>query len=249
MDKCEIERLFRSGEILKAYNLISRDPGNLFDLKLVIEKRFAEILEWNRFGKLAGWIEPKDPFEQQKFKLAARELEKLQKKPRVLDVGCFTGWYLRFLYNAGLIESGVGIDIQPETMAKASSISREKNLPLKFIHLNAEEIDQKWKNEFDVVFMFDVLEHVLDDVRVLEAIEKVSKPEALIIINLPIKTEGYIDEALEHVRMYGKDDIIKLFGSKKNFRLRNSKDEHGRKTNFIMYNTGGNKLLNNKEKN
>ncbi|MEK6897068.1 MAG: class I SAM-dependent methyltransferase [Nanoarchaeota archaeon] len=234
------QNLFSRGEMLKAEKLINHCvPIELEDDLLVLElrkhvgARMSEIRSWNIHGrpKPESYATLVSPLDFPKFALAHKKIKELRKSLRILDIGCYTGDFIKLLSKEGHDCSGV--DIHKDLMHKLNS---ENNGDPNFIFSRAEEVGQRWGEEFDVVVAMDVLEHCLNVSAAVNSIESVAKKSALIMINLPVMEEYYTDEAYEHLRMFSERQIIKLFGSKKNFNLETCYDELGRKTNFITYN-------------
>lgn len=217
--------LFAGGEILRAHELGQQLPEG-DTVRQQIEERLTEIRNWSWLGKPSDWIDDKSHIHQKKFSIACEYIRKLGPRS-VLDVGCFTGWFLRRLRRDFGIR-GVGVDIQRELM-HSLGISNG----LEFHFMRAEAIDRKWSKEFDVTVLFDVLEHVLDDERVVQAVSNVTKDGGWVLVNLPRKHPGYREDSFEHLRMYEEDSIHDLFGEDLTFH--DCEDEHGRPTYFFAY--------------
>lgn len=204
-------------------------------VRSIIENQMKLMRHWDVAGKgEMNVFEPEAPFP--KFSLAKNLIPEGAK---VLDVGCYTGYFLRYLE----LEKGVhatGIDIFD--MSKAETLANGK---VKFRRMHAREAQWEWRQTFDVATCFDVLEHLFDDVEALDSIEKTVKPGGLVIINLPQQQEVKVDDARkyiqthpapEHLRVYDRIAIEKMFGRKKNYKLLPCADELGRPTWFITYN-------------
>jgi 2-polyprenyl-3-methyl-5-hydroxy-6-metoxy-1,4-benzoquinol methylase len=73
-------------------------------------------------------------------------------------------------------------------------------------------LDLTWKDEWDVVFMLDVLEHIPDHVEVLRQIRKTMKPGGLLFITTPALNFFWThnDDLARHQRRYSKADFREL---------------------------------------
>lgn len=232
------QNLFCRGEILKAEKLVNycipleleNDPI-ILEVKNQVNKRVNEIREWNIEGRPTPqtYANITDPLSFPKFKLTYDKIKEREAKV-ILDVGCYTADFLNLLAKEKY--ECYGIDIHKDLMEK---LDKEYNGSPKFTFSRIERLPQLWSNKFDVVISLDVLEHCLNIYTAISSIEEVIKEGGLIIINLPILEEFYTDESYEHLRMFSESHINKLFGNKKNYKLENSYDEIGRKTNFITY--------------
>ena len=69
----------------------------------------------------------------------------------------------------------------------------------------------KLKNKYDIVFLCDVIEHVLDDVDFLNAIKQYMTPNAILVINVPALNflHSRYDQAVGHIRRYNKKILKK----------------------------------------
>lgn len=75
-------------------------------------------------------------------------------------------------------------------------------------------LDLTWQEEWDVVFLLDVLEHIPDHVEVLRQIRKTMKPGGLLFITTPALYFFWThnDDLARHQRRYSKADFRQLAG-------------------------------------
>jgi len=107
------------------------------------------------------------------------------KDKKILDLGCGEGVWLRQFAKFTPAENVYGSDIDPESIQKALDQNPEfKNFNLKVGP--AESLDFA-DNMFDIVFQNEVLEHVVDDVKVIRECFRVLKTGGKIIIFTPNK--------------------------------------------------------------
>ncbi|MDD5760244.1 MAG: class I SAM-dependent methyltransferase [Desulfobulbaceae bacterium] len=123
--------------------------------------------------------------------------------PRVLDVGCGDGRIAKIVmetYNAKL----EGIEMNP-SMANVARINGVACVAYKI-----EE--RKQKNEYDLILLLDVLEHIEKDDDALRKIVNQLKPRGNLLITVPLIKALWSPQDIEvgHKRRYEKDEIRKL---------------------------------------
>jgi SAM-dependent methyltransferase len=118
---------------------------------------------------------------------------------RVLEVGCGTGNTLRVLDAACRPGSVVGMDAQHDGLALAR---RRVACPL--IQADIRRPPFPPAIHFDLVGMFDVLEHIPDDVEALAAVRARMNDGAVLLLTVPAGPELWsaFDEAAHHCRRY-----------------------------------------------
>jgi len=99
---------------------------------------------------------------------------------RLLDYGCGTGMNLVHLARMG---TAFGVDPAPDAIA----FCRERGLENVMQATSLAEIKARdvFGGEFDVVTMFDALEHIRDDVAALRRIRELLRPGGLLVITVP----------------------------------------------------------------
>lgn len=142
-----------------------------------------------------------------------------------LDIGSSTGTISFFL--SRFSRRVVGVDVS-EVAYKAAQINRE-NLGIKnvsFVNKSIEEFHSDRK--FDLVTMFEVLEHLRNDERILQKILSLLKNEGYLILSVPSSStvlfkSGLLrkfDKRVGHLRRYDMSKLTELL-SKNNFRIVN----------------------------
>lgn len=99
---------------------------------------------------------------------------------RVLDVGCNCGGFSFEASKYGPKEV-IGIDADEKNINQANAIRkylRTKNV--KFLKLNAEEINEKELGEFDLTILAGILYHLEDPIGVMKRISEVTKSTILV---------------------------------------------------------------------
>jgi 2-polyprenyl-3-methyl-5-hydroxy-6-metoxy-1,4-benzoquinol methylase len=106
--------------------------------------------------------------------LMARHLD--DPRPRYLDVGCSTGFVVEAARDAGW--DAVGLDLNPS----AVEFGRARGLDLRAVALEDAGLAP---GSFDAVSLFDVLEHLLDPVRILRACVHLLKTGGILFLYVP----------------------------------------------------------------
>jgi SAM-dependent methyltransferase len=135
-------------------------------------------------SKRFGWGELGEPLNPEKTTL----LDKYT-KDKVLDVGCASGRYTNYLFSKGF--DVCGIDTQPDLIKMA-----KKEYPkIPFKVAPAEKIPFA-DNSFDTIILFDILEHLADDVLALREARRVGRR---VIISVPRENQDFLtDHSLAH---------------------------------------------------
>jgi ubiquinone/menaquinone biosynthesis C-methylase UbiE len=136
------------------------------------------------------------------YKIFVKKI-KLNKNPKILDIGCGTGDNIILLSKFG---ECYGIDFSN----KAVKYCKEKGLKKVYI---ADALDTKFKsNNFDLVTAFDVMEHIKNDKGFIREIKRILKPSGYAIISVPafdfLWNEN--DKLSQHNKRYTKRSIKKL---------------------------------------
>lgn len=95
---------------------------------------------------------------------------------KILEIGCGWGWkiiYISEKYNAEVI----GIDLNLDFLSQAISKSKEKNVQNKVQFLEMDALNTDFNdNEFDIILMSDVLEHIPQTDNLIKEVLRVLKP-------------------------------------------------------------------------
>lgn len=123
---------------------------------------------------------------------------------RVLEVGCGTGNVLHVL--EAVCDRGVvvGMDLFVEGLRYAR---RRTRAPL----VQGDMHTPPFRAVFDLIGLFDVLEHLPDDMRVLRDLHAMLAPGGALMITVPAHTSlwSYFDEAAHHCRRYAEDELVR----------------------------------------
>jgi len=121
---------------------------------------------------------------------------------RMLEIGCGNGSVLTFLKQHGLNIEGGDIFLEGLNFCR----QRAGAVPLYQIDILA----LPFLNDFDVIGLFDVLEHIDDDEKALFEVGRALKPGGKILLTVPAHKFlwSYFDEASAHQRRYSRKEII-----------------------------------------
>lgn len=122
--------------------------------------------------------------------------------PRILDIGCGTGFNIEYLQNSGF--AGImGLDFSPEAIhfCQSRQLSRLVCGDGRFPPFASES--------FDVVMALDLIEHLADDTGALEECARLLKPNGSLIIFTPAFNFlwGLQDEVSHHYRRYTASEL------------------------------------------
>ena len=141
-----------------------------------------------------------------RFEFLLKQLKKnnisINKKLKIMDLGCGNG----ILSNQ--LESKFNIKID-RIDANEETLLLNKKIKGKLICYNINTRSKKIKNYYDVIFLFDVLEHIKKDVNFLKSALFHLKKKGFLIINVPsvsILFSNY-DYAVGHLRRYNFSDF------------------------------------------
>ena len=190
---------------------------------MILEERVKQAQAWEEKGKPSTWSEPRSWSEQSKFPWAEGLISSLQGSVTILDVGCYTGYFLReFCKRHPVRFRGIGVDIQRDLMNKLNGLSRQAGWPISFYHKIPVSI------QVDVVTSFDTLEHAVNDLTLLGDMNGSLKPGGLMLIHLP-QEERFDETNEEHLRVYTRKDLENML-PRYDRTITEGTDEHGRPT-------------------
>jgi 2-polyprenyl-3-methyl-5-hydroxy-6-metoxy-1,4-benzoquinol methylase len=134
---------------------------------------------------------------------------------RILEVGCGVGGILERL---GPRERVVGIDVEVDILAFAADRFRDRpEYSLRVLDLGAisdEEQKELQAERFDSIVCINALEHMRDDIAVLQTLEQLLAPGGTLAILVPAHPSlyGQYDKIDGHWRRYGKAELRTLIG-------------------------------------
>lgn len=129
----------------------------------------------------------------------------------VLDLGCLEGFTVLTLANkVPSIKRGIGVDLSSDGVELANNRRHLVGAELDFYQMSIEEFLEKTDEKFDLICMFEVIEHVKDPEYILKLIDKVKTKDGQVLISTP-DFEGPVfgkdDEKNKcHIRLYSMSD-------------------------------------------
>jgi SAM-dependent methyltransferase len=120
---------------------------------------------------------------------------------RVLDIGCGTGFVTAALEASGM--DAWGIDMHHAALSHARARMRG---PL----FSAHSAVLPFFSDFQVATLFDVIEHLDDDVAALRQAATVVEPNGLVVVTVPAGPHLWTayDEVIGHKRRYDRDTLV-----------------------------------------
>ncbi|MBW1802445.1 MAG: class I SAM-dependent methyltransferase [Deltaproteobacteria bacterium] len=175
----------------------------------VSEKRYFQSME--EFDKSEGtWPHGKAAVRLSKHTgKMVRRLEKLLNKPRtgirLLDVGCSSGAFIFYAMKEAVHAEGVEPAPAPAEMAVKSGLKVQQGL-LQELQFPGES--------FNVVTLFEVIEHLRDPVELLRECHRILSPEGILIIrtgNTDSWTVQYLQSKWEYFQIKKHGGHISFF--------------------------------------
>jgi len=121
---------------------------------------------------------------------------------RYLEIGCGTGYVMKGLSDfENLTMTGAEVLLEGLKFAK-------RRLPLvEFVQLDAAQMP--FSEEFEAIGAFDVLEHIDDDITVMENVWRALKPRGLFFLTVPqhMFLWSHLDDFACHKRRYSRKQL------------------------------------------
>lgn len=136
------------------------------------------------------------------------------KAEKVLDLGCLEGFIvLTLANNVPSVKFGAGVDLSKDGVSLGTQRAIKFDLPVSFFQMTLEAYLEgciEKKQQFDLITLFEVMEHVKDPEYVLQLVDKVKTPKGTVLISTPdfeAPTYGKDDEQNKcHIRLYTTAD-------------------------------------------
>lgn len=154
-------------------------------------------------SNLNDWV-PTPTFLYRNY-LYEKIVKKFNTKSRYLLIGVGTGYFLKRLEAMGF--KGSALDISKESVAIAKANTDRKKTDIKI----GDILKTKSIKKFDLIFSFEVLEHIKDDQKAINNIYKLLKSGGSFLFSVPAHMSkwGKMDDMGGHFRRYEREEIIK----------------------------------------
>ena len=121
---------------------------------------------------------------------------------RMLEIGCGNGSVLAYLKENGVNIEGGDIFIE------GLKFCQQRADPVALYQVDI--LSLPFHNDFDIIGVFDVLEHIEEDEKALAEISQALKPGGTIFITVPAHKLlwSYFDESSNHKRRYSRKEIV-----------------------------------------
>lgn len=128
----------------------------------------------------------------------------LPAKGSYLEVGCGTGFVLQMLHKTFSEWQVYATEVQPEGIEFA-----QKRVPSDVTFFQMDACNIPFRDEFDVIGAFDVIEHIPDDVTAIAQIYSALRPGGYFMLSVPqhMFLWSKYDEAGCHFRRYSSSEI------------------------------------------
>lgn len=120
----------------------------------------------------------------------------------MLELGCGNGNIVQYLKKKAINIEGADI-----SLAGLKSCKKEADIPLYQVDILRTPF---CSDSYDIVGLFDIIEHLDDDVAALKEAYRICKKNGIVIITVPANSLpwSYFDDISGHKRRYSKDDLI-----------------------------------------
>jgi len=176
-------------------------------------KTFEMVSEIREYSFADGWYEIASESHfwfQWRLIVTLKQVERLGisrgAKLKVLDVGCGTGVLRNQIEGVtNWIVDGADIDI--------TALSQAKPGCGKLMYYDIHDEREDFLEEYDVVILFDVLEHISDTQPFIRSLLRHLKPQGVLLLNVPAWQALYsrYDEVVGHVRRYNRSTLAAEF--------------------------------------
>lgn len=167
---------------------------------------------------------------------------------KILDIGCGAGTVDFYLASQG--HKVLGLDISERAVKTCGETAQALNLKdeLNFEKLNFP--DERPSGVFDLVICSEILEHLKDDKKAVEAIFNLLRPGGVVIVSAPsenaplyrIGLAKNFDKKVGHLRRYSPEELGILI-RKAGFVIRQITKTEGLLRNFLFLNPTAGKII------
>lgn len=155
--------------------LTDRDFGTFYKINEFVAKTTPMRTHYNSKNPVERWL-------WQRKKQIIKQMTESITYNKVLDIGCGDGGLLELVRKDSTY---TGVDISPTQLSAFRKLLKQsKRNNVKLVQSDVSKLPFG-DNIFDLVFACDVLEHVLNPIKVLKEIQRVTKKNGYIIFSIP----------------------------------------------------------------
>lgn len=145
-----------------------RAEDNFFNIQpsKIYERKYYTNGEYLNYKKERNALE-------KNFSGRIEEIIKYKREGKLLEIGCAYGYFLNI---AKIYFNTIGIELDSTTQKIAKDTSGQKVIRGDFLKIRIP------KNSYDVICMFDVIEHLINPAKYLSKIKKTLKKDGLVVI-------------------------------------------------------------------
>lgn len=140
------------------------------------EKKIRELYEEHYFKGAEEEVLLESNLQQYRFKEQLKRLERYKKNGKVLDIGCGAGYFLEVAKSNGWEPWG----IEPSKFAAEEAKKKMENI----FNGSIDEAEYS-DNFFDLITMWQVLEHLNDPFIILKRLYRMLKKDRLLVVEVP----------------------------------------------------------------
>lgn len=151
------------------------------------------------------------PSKKYLVKLTSKLIDSFQITEPFLEVGCGDGAFTELFAQRNW--SGKSIDLSGRAVTTTRSRLAD-SYELNKIRVEKQDfIEMEASEKYNLVIMYDVLEHIHDDTLALRKLRNVILPNGYLLISFPVKMKEWRwdDENYGHFRRYEQDEIRGMF--------------------------------------
>jgi 2-polyprenyl-3-methyl-5-hydroxy-6-metoxy-1,4-benzoquinol methylase len=152
----------------------------------------------------------------------------------VLDIGCHDAAFIKLFGEMNQDITFCGIEISEKIVHYA-----KKNAPVRNVLIrqgSAEDAPIIFNQKFDLVLVWEILEHVPDHIAIIKAAEKMLTPSGYMCITVPFNSRQstrLTDRPVEHIREFTYESITNDLGDKPHLKIEEIINQGKSNTGYI----------------